>query len=140
MRHRNTLILGVLVGGLSTWCGAELPPSAYWQMQQGASEHLDVQILSFKRAQIGGGMERLMWTAKITRVYRSKSRLKVGNKVAFSIEQNDGKKPGWVGPSLAPGLSKGTKTMVFLNSTGSKSFVLAKRGRSFETMADPNVR
>ena len=95
---------------------AELPPSAYEQMQAAAPEYLDVEIL---RVDIKPGAETgqqdIEVTARILKVHRTASNLQPGGmlNILYSLSARP---PGFVGPGQVTLPVEGDKTVAYLKN------------------------
>ncbi len=95
---------------------AELPPSAYEQMQAAASEYLDIEVL---RVAIEPGAEPgqqdVEVTARIVKVNRSSSNLQPGGmlNILYTLAARP---PGFVGPGQIPVPAEGDKSVAYLKN------------------------
>lgn len=95
---------------------AELPPSAYEQMQSNATEYLDIEILRVDIAPAAvQGQQDVELTARIVKVHRTKSNLQPGGMLNIAYTLAD-RPPGFVGPSAVPVPAEGEKTVAYLKS------------------------
>jgi hypothetical protein len=95
---------------------AELPPSAYEQMQTAAPEYLEVEIL---RVDIKPGAEQgqqdVEITARITKVNWSSANLQPGGMLNI-LYTLTARPPGFVGPGQVTIPSEGDKTVAYLKN------------------------
>ena len=95
---------------------AELPPSAYEQMQAAAPECLEVEIL---RVDIKPGAEHgqqdVEITARIAKVHRSTASLQPGG-VLNILYTLTARPPGFVGPGQVTIPTEGDKTVAYLKN------------------------
>ena len=114
--------------GLMVSANAELPPSAYLQMQEGASEKIEIKVEAVKHQHIFRKQEWV--SAVVTKVMKSASKLKVGDKIEIKYRHEPLR--GAVGPSPIPKLDKGKSYPAWLRKTKEGHFEPAARGMSFE--------
>jgi hypothetical protein len=129
MRQTLTAIAAVF---FLTSLHAELPPSAYEQMQASAPEFLDIEIL---RVEIEPGAESAQQdveiTARILKVNRSSSNLQSGGMLNI-LYTLTGRPPGFVGPGQVPVPAEGDKTVAYLkNGEKPEEFVPAAGAMTF---------
>ncbi|MEI8293823.1 MAG: hypothetical protein WCG66_07505 [bacterium] len=95
---------------------AELPPSAYEQMQAESPEFLDVEIL---RVDIEPGAEAdqqdVQLTARILTVHRTSSNLQQGGMLNI-VYTLTARPPGFVGPGQVSIPAEGDKTVAYLKN------------------------
>ena len=111
---------------------AELPPSAYEQMQAAAPEYLEVEIL---RVDIKPGAEQgqqdVEITARIVKINRSSANLQTGGMLNILYSLTD-RPPGFVGPGQVTIPSEGDKTVAYLkNGEKPDEFVPAAGAMTF---------
>ena len=107
--------------------GAELPPEAYERMKKNAEEVVDLTVVDVKH-QFWIFRKKEWVQAKVTKVHRSKSGLKVGDLVEISYRfapLGDA-----VGPAPIPQLDKGERYKSWISKRG-KLFAPAAKGSSF---------
>lgn len=121
---------------LCTSAFAEIPNSGYYRLQESCKDYFDIKIKSQKIVNIGGTTERLTWTAEITDIWRSSTKVKLGQVITI---QHDQFKPDQMapGPSRAPRQKVGAIVPAFLSRQKNGTYSLAKYGRSFEVMTRP---
>lgn len=113
MRHILIVFAAVLGMGILE---AELPPSAYEQMQAAAPEYLGIEIL---RVDIEPGAEPnqqdVQLTARITAVHRTSTNLQPGGviNIVYTLTTRP---PGFVGPGLVPIPVEGDKSIAYLKN------------------------
>lgn len=129
-------LLAVLLPLFAATSMAELPTAAYFELQEKATEVFRIEIRSFRATRPAEGWERLQWTARVTSVIRSKTKVKVGTTIRFEVTQSAPDSMA-AGPARARHLRAGTRTIVYLNRDKNGKFELAKYGRSFETTPRP---
>jgi len=111
---------------------AELPPSAYEQMQAAAPEYLNIEIL---RVDIEPGADQgqqdVEITARIVKVNRSSTNLQPGGMLNILYTLTD-RPPGFVGPGQVTIPSEGDKTVAYLkNGEKPDEFVPAAGAMTF---------
>lgn len=133
MNLKRSLFLLTL---LSASAFAELPNSGYYRLQESCKDYFDIKIKSQKIVNIGETTERLTWTAEITDIWRSSTKVKLGQVITIQHEQF---KPDQMvtGPSRASRLKVGVVVPAYLAREKNGTYSLAKYGRSFEVMARP---
>ena len=109
---------------------AEMSPAVYKQMQKNAPEFLEIEVLSAKTTAAADEM-MVDVDARVTRVTRSKSGLKVGNVIHISYSRRT---KLLAGPSPAPLLEKNKKYPAFLARPHETSYEPAAGGKSFEIL------
>jgi hypothetical protein len=110
---------------------AELPPSAYKEMQESAPEYVDIQVLKVKTEKVTDGI-MVDIEAKVTGVKRSESNLKVGNTIVIKYFHDT---RGLVGPAPIPILDEGESYPAFLvKADGNDFYEPAAMGRSFSVV------
>jgi hypothetical protein len=112
---------------------AELPPSAYIDLQAKASEVLQIKVddVSSKPISLIDWSKRIETVqATVQKVTRSKSGTKQGDKITIRYERLLPKK-GWAGPSPAPPLEQGKEYPAYLDKTTDGTFELGAKGKSF---------
>jgi membrane-associated protease RseP (regulator of RpoE activity) len=118
---------------------AELPPGAYEELLKDAQEVLDVQITKVTPAgDLSPGEPQFACSAKVLRVDRSKSGVKVGDSIQFKsyYVTEATRRSGWAGPQVPPRLAVGQSWRVSLNADkAGEPFRLAAFGRSFQPLA-----
>lgn len=130
-RALSFLVLLIAVTGR-----AELPTSAYYDLEQSATEAVRITVQDVRVSLVGEGWERVQWRARVDRVIRSKTGLKAGTVIRFEVTQPvaSAMVPG---PARAPHLRRGQRTIAFLNRDKKGVITLAKHGRSFEVTPKP---
>ena len=134
MRIFNTAALSLLVTlAIGSSLKAELPPSAYADMQSKAPEMVAFRVMQLNATVDSYGNQSVTIYGKITEVRRSKAHLRVGQtiKVTYSIR-------GQVlaGPSSCPLLMPNQVYGSYLK-WGGNSYVPAAMGRSFIKINQP---
>jgi hypothetical protein len=93
---------------------AELPPSAYEEMQSTAPEHLQIQVL---RVDIEPGSsdtaQAIQVLATVEKVLRTSTGLKAGDLHTIDYT-HEHRPPGWVGPAQVPILTQGDTHVAYL--------------------------
>ncbi len=112
---------------------AELPPQAYLLMQKAAAEEIEIKVEKVKRGTWISPGEVV--NAKVTKVVRSKSGLKVGDKITIRYRY---KKLRGVGPSPIPKLKKGDTLPAWLQKTEKGHFKPFAGGFSFKRVENKN--
>lgn len=111
---------------------AELPPSAYEQMQSAATEYLDIEILRVEiEPGAGQGQRDVELTARIVAVHRTNSNLQPGGmlNIVYTLSERP---PGFVGPGVIPVPAEGQKTIAYLkNGETPDEFIPAAGAMSF---------
>jgi hypothetical protein len=111
---------------------AELPPSAYEQMQAAAPEFLDIEVLRVKiEPGAEPGQQDVELTARIVKVNRSSSNLQPGGmlNILYTLATRP---PGFVGPGQVPVPAEGDKTVAYLkNGEKPEEFVPAAGAMTF---------
>lgn len=111
---------------------AELPPSAYEQLQAAAPEYLTIEIL---RVNIEPGAEQgqqdVEITARLVKVNRSSANLQPGGLLNILYTLTD-RPPGFVGPGQVPIPAEGDNTVAYLkNGEKPDEFVPAAGAMTF---------
>ncbi|WP_265596192.1 hypothetical protein [Verrucomicrobium sp. BvORR106] len=112
---------------------AELPPTAYIDMQAKAPEVFQIKVddVSSKPISLIDWSKRIETVqATVQKVTRTKSDAKPGDKITISYERLIPKK-GWAGPSPAPPLEQGKEYPAYLEKTADGTYKLGARGKSF---------
>lgn len=111
---------------------AELPPSAYEQMQAAAPEYLDVEILRVDiESGADAGQQDVEVTARILKVHRTSSNLQPGGilNILYTLAPRP---PGFVGPGQITIPAEGDKTVAYLkNGESPEEFVPAAGAMTF---------
>lgn len=111
---------------------AELPPSAYEQMQAAAPEYLDIEILRVDiEPGATQGQQDVEVTARIVKVHRTASNLQPGGilNILYTLAERP---PGFVGPGKVPVPAEGDKTVAYLrNGETPDEFVPAAGAMTF---------
>lgn len=132
---RRVASLLLLVALTSINIHAELPPSAYKQMQAKATERLQLKILSVKemltRDEADFKQTTVVVEARVLRVLRSRSRTRRGTtiKITYTHDERTG---GWTGPSPVPIIEEGKTYPAFLTKSADGNYTPAAGGYSFE--------
>lgn len=135
-RNRSSFLVSTSVVALTLFAGsvawAVLPSGAVDDLKKDASEKIRLQITKVERlpsSRSAKGYINLQYTAKVTKVDRSKSRLKVGATITIKAYH-------WTvpfdGPANPPLLKKGWKGGMYLNAVDADKahFKLAAYGNS----------
>jgi hypothetical protein len=115
---------------------AELPPSAYEEMQQEAPEMLTikVQLVQTRREKQSWGTRTFVSAvARVASVQRTKSKLKAGQLIRINYTRQQYNTP-MAGPSEVPMLKVGQQSPAYLRKDKAKFYSPAAGGYSFETM------
>ena len=134
---RRVASLLLLVAFASISIHAELPPSAYKQMQAKAPERLQLKIISvtqtLSRDEADFKQTTVVVEARVLRVLRSRSRTKRGTtiKVIYTHDERTG---GWVGPSPVPIVEEGKTYPAFLTKSTNGEYAPAAGGYTFEQL------
>jgi len=123
-----------LCAGLLT-ARAELPPGAYEELKNNASEVLTVKVLKIETPEGRKGHFPVLFTAKVLGVTRSKSGVVEGQTITIASYHvtKKARKKGFVGPRIPPLLSAGWEGRVYLNKPqDKKAYDIAAYGESFE--------
>lgn len=126
------LVLATLATSLAM-AKAELPPTAYIDLQAKASEVLQIKVddVSSKPTSLIDWSKRIETVqATVQKVTRTKSGAKQGDKITIRYERLIPKK-GWAGPSPAPPLEQGKEYPAYLEKTTDGTFDLGAKGKSF---------
>lgn len=105
----------------------ELPNEAYLRMQKEASEEIELKVDGVKHQHLFRKQEEV--TATVTKVVRSVTKLKVGDKIIVKYRHIPLR--GAVGPSPIPKLRKGGAYPAWLKKNPEGFYEPAARGRSF---------
>jgi hypothetical protein len=114
---------------------AELPPGAYEELKKNASEVMTVKILKVQTPEGQKGHFRVVFTAKVLEVMRSKSGVEKGQTVRIASYHvtEKARKEGFVGPRIPALLPVGWEGKVYLNKKQDKqAYDIAAYGESFE--------
>ena len=99
---------------------AELPPSAYEQMQKKAPTVLEIHVLQAdqrKDKDSNGEQTQVDLMAEVLKVLRKESTIQPGELI--SIQYTLEKRPAvWAGPGQVPVLAEGIKTIAYLKKKG----------------------
>ena len=132
VRRKLLFVLLLLAAPVTAW--AELPPYVYKERQQKAPESLVIRVRSVKtretdeprRVRVDVEVE-----ARVERVVRSKTGLRVGDAIRISYVHSRHKEP-IAGPSEVPILKEGEKYPAYLSRDGrEKKYIPAAGGFSF---------
>jgi len=132
--RRTSLFIFLMLAASSTVGRAELPPYVYKERQQKAPESLVIKVRSVKtretdeprRVRVDVEVE-----ARVERVVRSKTGLRVGDAIRISYVHSRHKEP-IAGPSEVPILEEGEEYPAYLSRDGrAKRYVPAAGGYSF---------
>jgi hypothetical protein len=122
---------------------AELPPGTYEKLKKDASEVLTVRILRMETPEGRVGHFRVLFTARVLGVTRSKSGVRRGQRLRIASYHvtEEARKAGFVGPRIPPLLPVGWTGKVYLNKKQDKKvFDLAAYGESFEETRENNSK
>jgi predicted secreted protein len=138
MKGLHLLSMGclALVAGSLSAAKAELPPTAYEQLQLDATEVFQIKVdqVSSKFPSLLDRSKRIETVqASVVKVVRSKSGTKKGDKITLRYERII-PKGGWAGPSPAPALEQGKEYPAYLSKSDDGTFGLGAKGKSFETV------
>lgn len=128
MNGMKFLLFILSFAGLIAASQAEIPTKAYLQMQAGAAEVIEIKVEAVKHQHIFRKQE--MVSAVVTRVTKSASKLKVGDKI--EIKYRHVPLGNAVGPSPIPKLDKGKTYPAWLKKSQEGHYEPAARGMSFE--------
>ena len=137
MSPRIPTLLALIVAtacALPNVARAELPPSAYEQMKDRATEVLEVEITRVALNERDGENLRdisVFADATVTGVTRSQSGVEVGDKISLRYMTFEVISPGWVGPGPIRVVEEGGKYRIWFKKAGNY-FYDAARGRSVE--------
>jgi len=129
------LAVSFLATGISK---AELPPQVYVEQQRKAGEVLKIradEVLSKAKGWFDRSSYTETVTATVLGVSRSQSGVKKSDVITIRYQRSV-PKAGWVGPSPAPKLDKGTEYTAYLAKDESGIFSLSAQGMSFSKIAD----
>jgi hypothetical protein len=121
--------ISLLISGRSAW--AELPPTAYADMQQRAGEVLRMEVMDVNGVARRGPNEESHFTltAKVVCTARSASGLTAGATIKVGYSTVLVRPRGWAGPGSIAMLSPGVYTAYLVKS--GDSYAPAARGQSF---------
>ena len=115
---------------------AELPPSAYKEMQSRAPEVLRIRVLSVQsteKAMPHGKDVSVRLRARVLGVTRSATKRKVGDVITINYVRRIHNQP-MAGPSEVPLLQKGNSYPAFLSGSAKAGYSPAAGGYSFEVV------
>lgn len=115
MRTLITVILslGALAAAVSS-LRAELPPSAYEQMQESASDVFRINVLQVTRtATDDPHTTAIRIVADVTKVKRSTNKVRMGDLIVITYEVVE-RPPGFVGPGEVPVPKEGSEVPAYL--------------------------
>ena len=141
MKKRRVTEGSILLAATISLCAAlataraELPPGAYEELKKNASEVMTVKILKVQTPEGKKGHFRVVFTAKVLEVTRSKSGVEKGQTVRIASYHvtEKARKEGFVGAKIPSLLRKGWEGSVYLNKNQDKQvYDIAAYGESFE--------
>ncbi|HWP93996.1 MAG TPA: hypothetical protein VNN20_17570 [Thermodesulfobacteriota bacterium] len=110
---------------------ADLPPSAYKEMQESAPEYIDIEVLKVKTEKVTDAI-MVDIEAKVTGVKRSESNLKAGDTIVIRYFHDT---RGLIGPAPIPILDEGKSYPAFLvKEDGNDFYQPSAMGRSFSVV------
>ena len=137
--HRTfaVVILAALITGVGVDpAPAALAPSTVKKMKDGATDVLQVKITKVEKKGVEGGRLRLVYTATVTKVDRSKSGRKVGDSIRIASYRHVALLPR-IGPKNPPLLDADWIGTVYLNASKVEGpYKLAVFGHSFVAKGD----
>lgn len=111
---------------------AELPPSAYIEMQRNAPEHLRIEVLRVEKEAAADNQEIIQATALVIEVFRTATDLQTGDMITIRYTFQP-LPPGFVGPSPIPVLNEAVVTVAYLSKPeGEMDYQPAAGGMSFD--------
>lgn len=134
LRFLPLMLVALAASGMTAH--AELPPSAYEQLQSAAPEALQIKVdqVSSKAPGLFDRSKRIETVqATILKVIRSKSGAKNGDKIVVRYERII-PRGGWAGPSPAPQLEQGKEYPAYLEKAADGTFGLGAKGKSFSAL------
>lgn len=131
----RALLLVLLVAFAAVNVAAELPPSAYKQMQAKAGERLQIEVLSIKETVVRDEPDfkqtSITIEARVVKVLRTRSRTKRNQTISITY-LHDEHSGGWAGPSPVPILEQGKTYPAFLTKSKDGVYAPAAGGHSFD--------
>lgn len=131
----RALLLTLLAAFAAVNVAAELPPSAYKQMQAKAGESLQIEVLSVTetvaRDEPNFKQTSVTIEARVVKVLRTRSRTKRNATISITY-LHDEHSGGWAGPSPVPILEQGKTYPAFLTRSKEGVYAPAAGGHSFD--------
>lgn len=128
------MALLLFVGVLAPSARAELPPSAYEELKASATDVVEIEVSRVALNRRDGQNLRdisVYADARVTGVTRSKSGLKVGQKISLRYLTFEFLRSAWTGPGPALTVEQGKRYRAWLKK-GGPHFYIAAKGRSLE--------
>jgi len=110
---------------------AELPPKVYQEWKANANEVLEIKVLDVK-TKTKNNLKHIYVTAKVFKIFRSKSHLKRGSIIKIYYTKRAKKSPLILGPSEPITLKKEHIYKAYLKKDKSNTYTIVAGGESFE--------
>jgi len=110
---------------------AELPPNVYKEWKANAKEVLKIKVLDVK-TKTKNNLKNIYVTAKVLKVFHSKSHLKRGSIIKIHYTKRAKNSPLILGPSEPITLKKEHTYKAYLKRDKSNTYTIVAGGKSFE--------
>jgi len=124
---------------IATTCQAELPPNAYYELQEQCPNYLDIKVVSSKTEKHNAVLDKITYTVKVIKVFRSNPPLKMNSTIKIVdtlFRKNDGDTM-ILGPAPSVKLAVNKRLPAYLNLQKDGTYTPAKYGRSFQVDPRP---
>lgn len=119
--------------GMSASLHAELPPAYYEQLKENAPESIVITVNQVEKTSKPDEYEQITAIATVSKVDRTRTNLKSGDRIVISYDRMTHHEMGWVGPAEVQELLEKHVYQCYLESVGGggKFFAPAAMGQSF---------